>query len=163
MIWDIIFSVVISGVLNFWFSDVLLMLKNMENIIICRILLFVIVLVMLVGMVCERNVFRVMLLMVSLVFIVLVGIVRFRLLSGCFRVIINSFISIESIDELINYIIVLLFMWLIVEVLFIFIMLIVSVLKINGVIIILISCRKILVRSVMLFDQVLMVFVDVYL
>lgn len=154
---DIMLRVVISGVLNFFFSDVLVMLKNIENIMICRILLLVIVLVMLVGMVCDRNFFRFMLLIVRLVFIVFFGIVRFNLVFGCWKVMIISLMRMDNIEEVMNQIIVLLFIWLMVVVLLRCIMLIVRVLNINGVMIILINCRNRLVSSVMLFVQVEMV------
>lgn len=138
--------------LNFWPSDAPPMPKNMENTTICRISLFAIAPAMLVGMVGEER-FQGHAADGQPGIHCFSGDRQVQTAARCSRVTINTPTRIESTDELINHTIALPPTRPIVEVSPIFIMPTVSVLKTNGAITILISRRKISVRSVMLSDQ----------
>ena len=79
-----------SGALNFSPSDAPAMPKNIENTTICRISLLAIASVMLMGIVCDRNPFRLMPLTARPVSTASFGTARFNPAPGCWKVTITS-------------------------------------------------------------------------
>ncbi|MNP18506.1 hypothetical protein D3C76_1109900 [compost metagenome] len=136
--------------------------KNIEKTTICRISLFAIAPTILVGMVCDRNPFNDMPLTASPVSTDSTGIARFRPAPGCSSVTINKPTRIDSTEELINHTMALPPTRPMVDVSPSFMMPTVSVLNTSGAITILISRRKISVRSVMLSAQVAIASGDAY-
>ena len=91
-----------SGALNFSPSDAPAMPKNIENTTICRISLLAIASVMLVGMVCDRNPFRLMPLTARPVSTASFGTARFNPAPGCWKVTITSPTRMDNTEEVMN-------------------------------------------------------------